>query len=167
MYRIPARFSNQDFTYSTLPSIEPGVVVAHGRNTGTDGLEVTGQLFDSPASIVFGQSGNRLHTIEAILAATPRMATPLPRAAPTGRCAGQGITEGSGMNRLTRRLVPVVAVLAAGGLAAGCAQGSNLKKAIASLSPSGNVTRVGAAGLSTQRRIWRWRSARPSRRLRA
>ncbi len=34
------------------------------------GLEVTGEVFDSPASIVFDQAENRLHTIKAILVAT-------------------------------------------------------------------------------------------------
>jgi ornithine carbamoyltransferase len=33
----------------------------------TSGLEVTGEVFDSPASIVFDQAENRLHTIKAIL----------------------------------------------------------------------------------------------------
>ncbi|SDJ40172.1 ornithine carbamoyltransferase [Frankineae bacterium MT45] len=36
----------------------------------TSGLEVTGEVFDSPASIVFDQAENRLHTIKAILVAT-------------------------------------------------------------------------------------------------
>jgi ornithine carbamoyltransferase len=35
-----------------------------------DGLEVTGDVFDSPTSIVFDQAENRLHTIKAILVAT-------------------------------------------------------------------------------------------------
>ncbi|RIQ18209.1 ornithine carbamoyltransferase [Jiangella rhizosphaerae] len=34
------------------------------------GLEVTGDVFDSPASIVFDQAENRLHTIKALLMAT-------------------------------------------------------------------------------------------------
>lgn len=34
------------------------------------GLEVTGEVFESPASIVFDQAENRLHTIKAILVAT-------------------------------------------------------------------------------------------------
>jgi len=34
------------------------------------GLEVTGEIFESPASIVFDQAENRLHTIKAILVAT-------------------------------------------------------------------------------------------------
>ena len=41
------------------------------EHTGmTDGLEVTGEVFSSPASIVFDQAENRLHTIKAILVAT-------------------------------------------------------------------------------------------------
>ena len=35
-----------------------------------DGLEVTNEVFESPASIVFEQAENRLHTIKAILVAT-------------------------------------------------------------------------------------------------
>ncbi|MFJ9566183.1 ornithine carbamoyltransferase [Streptomyces fuscichromogenes] len=37
---------------------------------GLDGLEVTDEVFSSPASIVFDQAENRLHTIKAILVAT-------------------------------------------------------------------------------------------------
>ena len=41
------------------------------EHTGmTCGLEVTGEVFDSGASIVFDQAENRLHTIKAILVAT-------------------------------------------------------------------------------------------------
>jgi ornithine carbamoyltransferase len=41
------------------------------EHTGmTTGLEVTGEVFQSPASIVFDQAENRLHTIKAILVAT-------------------------------------------------------------------------------------------------
>jgi ornithine carbamoyltransferase len=41
------------------------------EHTGmTNGLEVTGEVFTSPASIVFDQAENRLHTIKAILVAT-------------------------------------------------------------------------------------------------
>jgi ornithine carbamoyltransferase len=36
----------------------------------TQGIEVTGEVFESPASIVFDQAENRLHTIKAILVAT-------------------------------------------------------------------------------------------------
>jgi ornithine carbamoyltransferase len=41
------------------------------EHTGmTSGLEVTGEVFRSSASIVFDQAENRLHTIKAILVAT-------------------------------------------------------------------------------------------------
>jgi ornithine carbamoyltransferase len=41
------------------------------EHTGTTaGLEVTDEVFTSPASIVFDQAENRLHTIKAILVAT-------------------------------------------------------------------------------------------------
>jgi ornithine carbamoyltransferase len=41
-----------------------------GRTGMKDGLEVTNEVFQSPASIVFDQAENRLHTIKAILVAT-------------------------------------------------------------------------------------------------
>jgi ornithine carbamoyltransferase len=41
-----------------------------GETNMPDGLEVTGEVFSSPASIVFDQAENRLHTIKAILVAT-------------------------------------------------------------------------------------------------
>ena len=41
------------------------------EHTGmTGGLEVTDEVFRSPASIVFDQAENRLHTIKAIMVAT-------------------------------------------------------------------------------------------------
>lgn len=52
----------------------------HDRNTtvgeqiyqqyGLDGVEVTDEVFNSPASIVFDQAENRMHTIKAVLVAT-------------------------------------------------------------------------------------------------
>ena len=36
----------------------------------TDGLEVTDEVFESPASIAFDQAENRLHTIKAVMVAT-------------------------------------------------------------------------------------------------
>jgi ornithine carbamoyltransferase len=37
---------------------------------GLDGAEVTDEVFESKASIVFDQAENRLHTIKAVLVAT-------------------------------------------------------------------------------------------------
>jgi ornithine carbamoyltransferase len=57
-----------------LPAFhDPNTTVGHEimEHTGmTSGLEVTGEVFESPASIVFDQAENRLHTIKAILVAT-------------------------------------------------------------------------------------------------
>ena len=40
------------------------------RTYGLDGLEVTDDVFESPASAVFDQAENRMHTIKALLVAT-------------------------------------------------------------------------------------------------
>ena len=37
---------------------------------GMDCLEVTEEVFESPASIVFDEAENRLHTIKAVMVAT-------------------------------------------------------------------------------------------------
>jgi ornithine carbamoyltransferase len=37
---------------------------------GLEALEVTEEVFESPASIVFDQAENRLHTIKALMVAT-------------------------------------------------------------------------------------------------
>jgi ornithine carbamoyltransferase len=37
---------------------------------GLDGLEVTDEVFESEASIVFDEAENRLHTIKAVMVAT-------------------------------------------------------------------------------------------------
>ncbi len=38
--------------------------------TGMDGIEVTDEVFEGPASIVFDQAENRMHTIKAVMVAT-------------------------------------------------------------------------------------------------
>ncbi len=57
-----------------LPAFhDTNTVVGHemAQHTGmTDGLEVTDEVFESPASIVFDQAENRLHTIKALMVAT-------------------------------------------------------------------------------------------------
>lgn len=40
------------------------------RRFGIDSMEVTDEVFESPASIVFDQAENRLHTIKAVMVAT-------------------------------------------------------------------------------------------------
>ena len=37
---------------------------------GLDAMEVTEEVFESPASVVFDQAENRMHTIKAVLVAT-------------------------------------------------------------------------------------------------
>ena len=40
------------------------------RDHGLDGMEVTEEVFESPASVVWDQAENRLHTIKAVMVAT-------------------------------------------------------------------------------------------------
>ncbi len=40
------------------------------KQFGLDGVEVTEEVFESPASIVFDEAGNRMHTIKAVMVAT-------------------------------------------------------------------------------------------------
>jgi len=54
--------------YHDLNTVVGREIMEHTGMTG--GLEVTDQVFQSPASIVFDQAENRLHTIKAILVAT-------------------------------------------------------------------------------------------------
>jgi ornithine carbamoyltransferase len=56
-----------------LPALhnrETGVSEAVFQQLGLTELEVTDEVFESPASIVFDQAENRLHTIKAIMVAT-------------------------------------------------------------------------------------------------
>ena len=41
-----------------------------GERFGRDSMEVTDEVFESPASIVFDEAENRMHTIKAVMAAT-------------------------------------------------------------------------------------------------
>lgn len=41
-----------------------------GEKFGRDSMEVTSEVFESPASIVFKEAENRMHTIKAVMAAT-------------------------------------------------------------------------------------------------
>ncbi len=59
MHCLPA-FHNTD--------TEVGAKIA--KTYGLDALEVTEEVFESPASIVFDQAENRMHTIKAVLVAT-------------------------------------------------------------------------------------------------
>ena len=54
---------------STTPTTTVGAEIAEATGMH-DGLEVTDEVFRSPASIVFDQAENRLHTIKAVLVAT-------------------------------------------------------------------------------------------------
>jgi ornithine carbamoyltransferase len=49
-----------------------GTVVSKGifERYGLDALEVTDEVFESPASVVFDEAENRMHTIKAVLVAT-------------------------------------------------------------------------------------------------
>ncbi len=60
MHCLPA-FHNEDTLVGRQVSEQFGMA---------DGIEVTDEVFESDASIVFDQAENRLHTIKAILVAT-------------------------------------------------------------------------------------------------
>lgn len=51
-------------------NLETGVGAEIGKQFGIDCMEVTDEVFESGASIVFDQSENRMHTIKALLIAT-------------------------------------------------------------------------------------------------
>jgi len=64
------------FTLIGMPSTVPsgkaarrGSFPARSRR-GLAALEVTDEVFESPASVVFDQAGNRMHTIKAVMVAT-------------------------------------------------------------------------------------------------
>jgi ornithine carbamoyltransferase len=50
--------------------IETGVARRIHATRGLSALEVTNEVFESPASIVFDQAENRMHTIKALMVAT-------------------------------------------------------------------------------------------------
>ena len=54
---------------STTPNTAVGRKVADLTGM-TGGLEVTDEVFSSPANIAFDQAENRLHTIKAVMVAT-------------------------------------------------------------------------------------------------
>jgi ornithine carbamoyltransferase len=60
MHCLPA-YHDQATTIGRKVAAEFGLV---------DGVEVTDEVFESPASIVFDQAENRMHTIKAVLVAT-------------------------------------------------------------------------------------------------
>ena len=67
--------ANPDWKFMhCLPAFHDPNTVVGGEimeQTGmTSGLEVTGEVFESAASVVFDQAENRLHTIKALLVAT-------------------------------------------------------------------------------------------------
>ena len=41
-----------------------------GQRFGREAMEVTDQVFESPASLVFDEAENRMHTIKAVMLAT-------------------------------------------------------------------------------------------------
>ena len=50
--------------------LNTGVGREMGERFGRDSMEVTNEVFESPASIVFEEAENRMHTIKAVMAAT-------------------------------------------------------------------------------------------------
>ena len=45
-------------------------MVGHPAKNGLDGMEVTDEVFESEASLVFDRAENRIHTIKAVMVAT-------------------------------------------------------------------------------------------------
>ena len=50
--------------------LKTGVGKEIGEKFGLDALEVTDEVFESDASIVFAEAENRMHPIKAVMAAT-------------------------------------------------------------------------------------------------
>ncbi len=50
--------------------LKTGIGKEIGERFGLDALEVTDEVFESPASVVFDEAENRMHTIKAVMAAT-------------------------------------------------------------------------------------------------
>ena len=50
--------------------LNPGIGKKIGEKFGLDALEVTDEVFESEASLVFDEAENRMHTIKAVMAAT-------------------------------------------------------------------------------------------------
>jgi len=76
-YQVNGRSWKRRATRGEVPSLPPCAAQHRdevGRQIfatrGLDGLEVTEEVFESTASIVFDQAENRLHTIKAVMVAT-------------------------------------------------------------------------------------------------
>ena len=71
---LMARTGNPDCKFMhCLPSyhnLETQVGREIHAQFGLDGVEVTEEVFESPASIVFDEAENRMHTIKAVMVAT-------------------------------------------------------------------------------------------------
>jgi hypothetical protein len=91
-----------------LPSIHNRMTVVGTRlheQFGLDGAEVTEEVFESPASVVFDQAENRLHTIKALIddRGAGRLAQrrePVRRVepgAPSGLASGHGFAVAVGL----------------------------------------------------------------------
>ena len=68
-------FGEQDpeiepYPFKVYASLDPIPLPREPVSTGLTALEVTDEVFESPASIVFDQAENRMHTIKAVLVAT-------------------------------------------------------------------------------------------------
>ena len=67
----PVGYDDQPDFINAVCAVETSLGAEVQRQCGiSDGLEVTNEVFESPASIVFDQAENRMHTIKAILVAT-------------------------------------------------------------------------------------------------